>query len=163
MRILTYLFFSVMISTLFLPVDYGFSACHFTAATSLLSSTFLKSKSFIIFAYTAHLFFLIPSDVEAVNSPCVASMQCDSEHCCVVTHEGSATCWGRGGFIGQLGLGPLLNGSNPNWGDEAGEMGSDFPFVDVGKSVTVVQVATGSGHTCALLSDASLKCWGLNA
>jgi alpha-tubulin suppressor-like RCC1 family protein len=42
-------------------------------------------------------------------------------------------------------------------------MGESLPVVDLGTERTAVQVACGQSHTCALLDDSSVKCWGYNA
>lgn len=36
-------------------------------------------------------------------------------------------------------------------------MGDNLPAVSLGTGKTAVALSTGSGHTCALLSDASVK------
>ena len=41
-------------------------------------------------------------------------------------------------------------------------MGDNLPFVDLGTGKTATQVVTGLYHTCALLNDATVKCWGYN-
>ncbi len=38
-------------------------------------------------------------------------------------------------------------------------MGLALPFVDLGDSVSVVDVKCGYGHTCALLMGGIMKCW----
>ena len=39
----------------------------------------------------------------------------------------------------------------------------DFPpAADVGAGLHAVKLASGEWHTCAILNDASLKCWGVN-
>ena len=77
-------------------------------------------------------------------------------HTCAVLDNGSVKCWGDNGK-GQLGL-----GDNTNRGDSGGQTGDALPSVDVGTGRTVTAVATGSEHTCALLDNALLKCWGNN-
>jgi len=41
-------------------------------------------------------------------------------------------------------------------------MGDNLPTVDLGTGRTTVWIAAGWVHTCALLDDASVKCWGNN-
>lgn len=66
-------------------------------------------------------------------------------------------CWGRNNN-GQLGYG------NTNArGNAAGELGYGLPFVDVGTGKYVKKVSTGWMHTCAILNDDSVKCWGRNS
>jgi alpha-tubulin suppressor-like RCC1 family protein len=47
-------------------------------------------------------------------------------------------------------------------GDEPGEMGVNLPYVDLGTGRTATRVVAGSWRTCALLDDATVKCWGYN-
>lgn len=78
-------------------------------------------------------------------------------HACALLDDRSVKCWGVGG---ALGLGLFLDYDNR--GDDPGEMGDSLPAVDLGTGRTVVQVATGPDHTCAILDNGSLKCWGAN-
>jgi alpha-tubulin suppressor-like RCC1 family protein len=78
-------------------------------------------------------------------------------HGCAVLDDGTVKCWGANG-VGQLGLGDdLSRGDNPN------EMGDKLPAVDLGTGKKVVSVACGTFHSCARLTDGSVKCWGLNS
>lgn len=75
-------------------------------------------------------------------------------HACAVLTDGGLKCWGRNDK-GQLGLGDTLNrGGNPD------EMGDALAFVDLGEGVTVWSVALGEAHTCAIVGDGDVKCWG---
>lgn len=97
-----------------------------------------------------------PAD-EETTPPCTtcdapASLSVGEGHACVVTEAGRVACWGAND-AGQLGLGhtrtidPLVDG---------------LAFVDLGSGRTALAVAAGPQFTCALLADASVKCWGLN-
>jgi alpha-tubulin suppressor-like RCC1 family protein len=77
-------------------------------------------------------------------------------HNCAILNDGSLKCWGGNGD-GQLGL-----GDTAARGNDSGEMGEFLPPVNLGKGRTAVAVALGSNHTCALLDNATVKCWGLN-
>jgi alpha-tubulin suppressor-like RCC1 family protein len=79
------------------------------------------------------------------------------DHTCALFDNGRIKCWGSN-YSGELGIGV----SEPAWGDQPGEMGDNLPFVDLGAGRTVVAVAAGEQHTCAILDDGALKCWGLN-
>ena len=46
-------------------------------------------------------------------------------------------------------------------GDDSGEMAA-LPTVNLGTGRTATVVSTGVSHTCALLDNASVKCWGQN-
>ena len=79
------------------------------------------------------------------------------DHNCVVFAGGSMKCWGRSVF-GELGL-----GDTNNRGDGPNEMGVNLPTVNLGTGKTPVAISAGYNHTCAILNDGSLKCWGSNA
>ena len=74
---------------------------------------------------------------------------------CALTLTGALKCWGQNNTTGALGA-----GDSNNRGDVAGEMGDALPAVDLGTGRTAVSVSTGQSHTCAVLDNASLKCWG---
>jgi cysteine-rich repeat protein len=77
-------------------------------------------------------------------------------HSCALFAAGVVRCWGRNDR-GQLGLGDAVaRGSN------SGEMGTALPAVDLGQGMTAKAIAAGFGHTCAVLSDGDVKCWGEN-
>jgi len=77
-------------------------------------------------------------------------------HTCALLDDGSVKCWGNN-YYGQLGLGD----TQPR-GDQPGEMGANLPAVDLGVGVTATAIAGAYRHTCALLSNGSVKCWGAN-
>ena len=79
-----------------------------------------------------------------------------SDHACMVLTGSRLKCWGDGSK-GQVG-----DGQGNGWGDMSGEMGDALPVVDVGTGRTVVSVAAGSSHTCVLLDDGGVKCFGMN-
>jgi len=66
-------------------------------------------------------------------------------HTCAITSTGKARCWGFGGS-GRLG-----NGSND-------EKLKPSDVSDLTSGVTAV--SAGMGHTCALTSTGTAKCWG---
>ncbi len=77
---------------------------------------------------------------------------------CVVLADGGVMCWGDNS-AGQLGIGD----TNDRGDDEI-----EFPLVNLGAGRTASIVTAGSyffsgSHTCALLDDGSIKCWGRNA
>lgn len=76
------------------------------------------------------------------------------DHTCALLKNGSVKCWGRSDF-GQLGL-----GHSNHTGNDAGEMGDNLPALDLGTGRTAVSLGAGGYHTCAVLDNGSLKCWG---
>jgi len=77
-------------------------------------------------------------------------------HTCARLDDGTVKCWGAKG-LGQLGL-----GDTQSRGDGPNEMGANLATVDLGIGRTAKQLAAGQDHTCALLDDATVKCWGGN-
>ncbi|MEY2741416.1 MAG: hypothetical protein RL283_1518, partial [Actinomycetota bacterium] len=78
-------------------------------------------------------------------------------HACALLDDGSVKCWGAN-EEGQLGL-----GDTDARGDEPDEMGDALPAVDLGTGRTALAVAAGTAHTCAVLDDGRLRCWGSGA
>jgi len=51
-------------------------------------------------------------------------------------------------------------GNTNNLGDGGSEMGTNLAAIDLGTNKTAVAVSAGGSHTCALLNDGTVKCWG---
>ena len=79
------------------------------------------------------------------------------DHTCVRLEDGSVRCWGNNA-AGQLGIGT----TGGLVGDVHAEMGNNLPAIDLGLGRSATDVETGATHTCALLDDASVRCWGGN-
>jgi alpha-tubulin suppressor-like RCC1 family protein len=77
-----------------------------------------------------------------------------ASHICAILVSGEVRCWGRND-VGQLGL-----GNTNNVGDAPNEI-ENTSAINLGAS-PVKQIAVGSTHTCALLEDGILRCWGRN-
>jgi alpha-tubulin suppressor-like RCC1 family protein len=93
----------------------------------------------------------------------VAAVSVGAGHVCAVLDDHSVKCWGSN-VNGELGLGD----AGAHRGDGPGEMGANLPTIDLGPGRTAVGVTAGHGapgnrHTCALLDDGEVKCWGYNA
>ena len=70
-------------------------------------------------------------------------------HACALNSDGAVYCWGSN-ESGQLGTGkPSL-------------LESATPLLVSGLSSGVAALAAGGSHTCALLDDATVICWGFN-
>ncbi|WP_052350929.1 Ig-like domain-containing protein [Myxococcus stipitatus] len=78
------------------------------------------------------------------------------DHACAILDNGEVKCWGAN-FLGGLGL-----GDRADRGDGPGEMGDALPSVSLGTGRTAKALVAGAAHTCALLDDDSVKCWGDN-
>ena len=73
-------------------------------------------------------------------------------HACVILDNGSVNCWGwnSGHAGGAVGDGSFVDRSTPT-------------YVDLGPGRTAVEISAGQWHTCALLDNQSISCWGSNA
>jgi cysteine-rich repeat protein len=78
-------------------------------------------------------------------------------HACALLNDGNVKCWGYN-HIGELGL-----GDTNHRGDGPNEMGDNLPAIDLGTGKTASAIEANGYHTCALLNDGSVKCWGSGA
>ena len=67
-------------------------------------------------------------------------------HTCAILDNASLWCWGYGD-TGQLGYGLTTDQPSPTW-------------VDLGAGRTAVAVDAGRQHTCVILENGDVKCWG---
>lgn len=100
-----------------------------------------------------------PGEVAALtpisfSSP-AAELTAGRDHTCAKLSDGSVTCWGLGSF-GQTGM-----DSNQRLGDEPGERADLLPSVALPSPVLTLDA--GATHTCAVLDDMTLRCWGSGA
>jgi hypothetical protein len=72
----------------------------------------------------------------------------EGDHTCFVRADGNVLCWGNNA-AGQIGDGTRGNVR-------------DVPTPAAGVT-TAVSVAAGRDHTCALLSNGAVRCWGSNS
>ena len=103
--------------------------------------------------------YFSPVPVSLGTGRTVETVSAGDNHTCALLDDGRLKCWGLGGS-GRLGI--TVPGANANAGDAPGEMGDALPAVDLGTGRTAIAVSAGSRHTCALLDDATVKCWGDN-
>ncbi len=78
----------------------------------------------------------------------VTDLTAGGVHTCALTSAGTVWCWGQGDQ-GQLGQGTLANSATP----------LQVPNLT---GVTQIAAPAGGSHTCALLSDGTVQCWGYN-
>ena len=91
---------------------------------------------------------ITPQTVGLGTGRTAVSVSAGVQHTCAILDDGSLKCWGYNNY-GQLGIGSTTNQNTPQ-------------TVDLGTGRTAVSVSLGRYHTCALLDDDSLKCWGYN-
>jgi alpha-tubulin suppressor-like RCC1 family protein len=87
-----------------------------------------------------------PVDVVGLNAG-VVDISGTHKHTCALTSTGRVQCWGR------------------NWHGELGDGTTEYrvtPVTPVGLESGVAAIAAGGFHTCALMEDGSVRCWGAN-
>ena len=77
-------------------------------------------------------------------------------HVCALLDTHQIKCWGDN-RSGNLGL-----GDTHKRGTSGAQMGDGLPVVDLGSGRTAQRLAAGQAHTCALLDNNQIKCWGYN-
>jgi alpha-tubulin suppressor-like RCC1 family protein len=87
-----------------------------------------------------------PAQITALGNR-ATQISAGAAHTCAVLKDGTLWCWGFGDD-GQLGDG---NG-----------VGSPTPVQVASLDTNVASVGAGAFHTCAVLKDRTLWCWGLN-
>jgi alpha-tubulin suppressor-like RCC1 family protein len=71
------------------------------------------------------------------------------EHSCALLDDGTVRCWGPPALLGTLAELSVGGRTPPSSG----------PVVDLGGKA--IQITAGGGHTCALLEDKTVRCWGV--
>ena len=82
----------------------------------------------------------------------VTALAAGTSHTCALLVDGTARCWGFN-YDGELGNGLTLTSLPP--------YGTNTP-VEVSALSTATALAAGDYHTCALLIDGAVQCWGRN-
>jgi len=90
----------------------------------------------------------VPSPVVGVSG--AVSIGLGSAHACAVLDDGSVSCWGSN-------FGHTLGSGGPAGGND-----SPSPVLIAGLAGPAAAVTGGSIHTCALLRDGTVECWGTN-
>jgi len=99
----------------------------------------------------------LPSEVGALSmNGDVDVVVTGASHSCGRYTTGAIKCWGDNAR-GQLGYGTAI-GTNGSLTLEPAAL-PPVP-ITTASGVTIAQVAAGNAHTCAVLSDGTLKCWG---
>jgi hypothetical protein len=80
-------------------------------------------------------------------------------HACAILDNGKVKCWGTN-TSGQLGYGDTVAR-----GGAGTSIGDALPAVslDTAGERTAIDITAGSSHTCVLLDNNTVKCWGLNS
>jgi alpha-tubulin suppressor-like RCC1 family protein len=120
--------------------------------------------------------------VTAAPSAASSQVAVGGTHVCALPGDGTVICWGSLNYFGELGDGFVSDPADPAGdsivlqtviADAASAQGRDC--VDVTEDgfyirchgsaslAGVTALAAGYSHTCALLVDTTVKCWGSNA
>jgi alpha-tubulin suppressor-like RCC1 family protein len=83
----------------------------------------------------------------------VAKLAAGDHHTCAISTTGLLKCWGLNSFA-QLGL-PHRNPRGP----QPNSMGNRLTPVNLGTN-TALDVSASAHHTCAVLDDGGVRCWG---
>jgi alpha-tubulin suppressor-like RCC1 family protein len=87
----------------------------------------------------------------------IDSIAVGPNHACARSISGNAICWGSNAKL-QLGI-AAINNNNNNPGSDAGA--GVEGFIDIGElQGAVKEVAVGLNHSCALLPNDAVYCWG---
>lgn len=86
----------------------------------------------------------------------VLAVALGGQHSCAILDNNSVKCWG-GNDYGQLGL-----GDREHRGDDPEEMGDNLPTVPLGRGRSAVAISLGMNHSCVVMDNGAIKCWGAN-
>lgn len=89
---------------------------------------------------------LIATELKEIKGK-VLSLSLGRKHSCAITETGTAWCWGDNTY-GQL-------------ANDANTFTNDLGLVQ-GITQPIISIATGYEHTCAVLADHQVRCWGRN-
>lgn len=91
---------------------------------------------------------LTGSGVTTPASPTTALISAGGYHTCALDEAGTISCWGLGDY-GQLGAGSV-------------ETGGGTTPIAAPDGVVFTEVAAGNAHTCAIDTEGSVWCWGID-
>jgi len=92
-----------------------------------------------------------PTPVVGLEGLTVRAVSVGGAHTCALISDGTVRCWGLN-YSGQVGNGTVSLAPSTDILTPAKVVGLN----------NVVQIATGSSFTCALLSNGAVECWGDN-
>jgi len=91
---------------------------------------------------------LVPINFGTTNSN-IVKLSAGHSHNCALFEDGDVKCWGANN-VGQLGKG------------NAASTGTANVAVDFGNGIKAVDISNGYDHSCAVLENGLMKCWGDN-
>ena len=116
---------------------------------------FVRRTGFLaLLALPLAVAFAAPAQAAAADpQPPTADIAAGAYHTCAILDNGDVSCWGFGGS-GRLGY-----GNNDNIGDN--ETPGSAGAVDLGAGRTATSITAGFEHTCAILDNGDVSCWGI--
>jgi hypothetical protein len=94
-----------------------------------------------------------PPGVNASLDP-GSQLAAGGQHFCAVQKDGRLFCWGDN-VVGQLGIGQV--------GGDRSQNQAPHEVKALGSNVVAIGSGHNAAHTCAILRDGSLVCWGKNS
>ena len=91
---------------------------------------------------------LTPTLVDLGTGASAKQVAASYDHSCAILHDDSLKCWGDN-TSGKLGTRDTTNRHTPTG-------------INLGANVSAKKIALGDSHTCAILNDDSVVCWGDN-
>jgi alpha-tubulin suppressor-like RCC1 family protein len=85
----------------------------------------------------------------------IKSISVSDNHTCALTKKGSVKCWGSN-YYGNLGV-----GTRGSFGEE--NYFKPYPVDVIGLKSDVIALSSGGNHSCAIIKNKGVKCWGLNS
>ena len=89
-----------------------------------------------------------PQSVDLGSGRSAVAVSAGSSYTCAILDNGSLNCWGYN-YRGQLGIGSTTDQNTPQ-------------YVDLGTGRSGIKISASGDHSCAILDDGSVKCWGYN-
>jgi len=101
-----------------------------------------------------------PVEVSGITS--ATSIAMGGKHSCAMLTDGKVKCWGNN-YYDQLGDGtmPILYSNQETITEGCSSFGCSP--VEVLGITTATSIALGGRHSCAMLTDGKVKCWGKNS
>ena len=93
--------------------------------------------------------------IELGNGRTAKSITAGQNYTCALLDNNTVKCWGHN-ILGQLGQNNVID-----YGTDDNQMNS-LSAISLGRTAKSIVTGLGSNHTCAVLSNDTVKCWGNN-
>jgi len=99
------------------------------------------------------------SPYEVLSSGTASDIAAGGQYTCAVLTAGGVKCWGDNSH-GQLGDNSVTSRTSPT---SVLDESASGPLGGVSKIATHMGITNTTAHTCALMTDSTVRCWGKNA